>query len=655
MGSCCGSETIDEMEDDPFLQDTASSEDDVAPCGAPAAPVPNALRMYLDEDRNGAMDGVPAAAANWTWGQHGTGAIILVNTKHHLNNQDVVARSRILFRWLNDSADAPADGWTATLTVHPHARARVFTSRQKTGGDANALAVAAPIDLKAAAVQALYDAANGRFELWIEGAAFPASAVEADWRVTLTFDFTDTAGAAHQQAVEVRIAPWIMASDLDPTAAVYAVQAAAANPPPNPSLQHSIDAVAVAGGAVSNLRPVVGGKPFLRDVMKAGFLHAPHHQEITAMRALDHMSSYRALGIIPPAGSIRPMIDGTQVLAEGFLAAQDQDNTSQDNGGNLLVTPPIDGFPHGRILYGHAVNFECRMQDFFDHQRVQAPFHVDSSWLSVGHVDEYISFLPDAANPAWPWKILLMSPRLGYSIAWLASVRNNIAAGAIPQLLQDAATDAEASRVAAENFAALCVRLGNRGALAAVGGANGNLGAPGAYAADPAPPANSNGKMVRWDNGDHWVQSLDAYINTAGHGAQYDAAQPAIDAARATLLARLGGLGQDRILEIPALLDPTTVRAVTDTADSVNMLVVRNAQTHVLVPAPFGPVAANRYLFREYIEQEVTPLVDGITFVNDWDEFHHHEGEVHCGTNQAPHPLAAARRWWEQDEPGVAP
>jgi protein-arginine deiminase len=610
--------------------------------------------MHLDEDRNGAIEANPAAANPWTWGAHGTGAIILVNTKNVAVNQQVEARSEIAFRWVNNAADALGAAWTATLTVAPNQRARIFTARAKVALDANELPTLAPIDLKGGAVPALY-AGNGNFSLWIEATAFPASQLEADWKVTLTFNFTNTNGQAFQQVVEVRIAPWIMASDLDPTTTVYFVQSAQGEPPPNPSLQHTMTAFVQGAGAQFNRRPAVAGKPFFRDVMKCGYVHGPHHQEIAPLRGLDHLSPARGLGVLPPAGSIRPRLHAVPLLAEGALGVPDQPNTSQDHGGNLLVTPPIANFPHGRIVYGHAIGFECRMHDFFSHQRVQAPFHVDSSWLDVGHVDEFISFLPDAANVAWPWKIVLMSPRLGYAIAWLASVRNGAGAGAIAQLLADAATDAEASRLAGENFAALCHRLANRGGLQAVGGANGWLNAPGVYAPDPAPPGGSAGKMVRYGHDDHWVQSLDAYLGHVGHAAKYDAAQPAIDATRATLLARLGGLGQDRILEIPALLHPTHGNVVTDTADSVNMLVLRGAQTHVLVPAPFGPVVANTYLFREHIQQSVGPLVHTLTFVNEWDVFHAHDGEVHCGTNQIPAPLDDPRRWWTHLEPNNAP
>jgi protein-arginine deiminase len=35
-----------------------------------------------------------------------------------------------------------------------------------------------------------------------------------------------------------------------------------------------------------------------------------------------------------------------------------------------------------------------------------------------------------------------------------------------------------------------------------------------------------------------------------------------------------------------------------------------------------------------------------LTFLNDWQDFHAREGEIHCGTNQVPLPLPANRAWW---------
>jgi protein-arginine deiminase len=79
--------------------------------------------------------------------------------------------------------------------------------------------------------------------------------------------------------------------------------------------------------------------------------------------------------------------------------------TSQDSFGNLELTLPFsaDGtdYPFGRIYWGDGEGGEPAegLRDYLYAQGVQAPFVLDSSWLCVGHVDEWMSFVPDATAP----------------------------------------------------------------------------------------------------------------------------------------------------------------------------------------------------------------------------------------------------------------
>lgn len=95
--------------------------------------------------------------------------------------------------------------------------------------------------------------------------------------------------------------------------------------------------------------------------------------------------------------------------------------TSQDSFGNLEVTPPItvDGvsYPYGRIYYGDAGEAEMTddLQAELAAQQVQSPFVVDVSWLCVGHVDEFVTFLPDPSAPKG-FVMLLADIGLGYEL-----------------------------------------------------------------------------------------------------------------------------------------------------------------------------------------------------------------------------------------------
>jgi protein-arginine deiminase len=89
----------------------------------------------------------------------------------------------------------------------------------------------------------------------------------------------------------------------------------------------------------------------------------------------------------------------------GSLVAGTGRSNSQDSFGNLEVSPPVtvDGVEHpfGRIYYGANADFgpTPALRDLLASQVVQDPIELDTSWLCVGHVDEFISFVPDSTAP----------------------------------------------------------------------------------------------------------------------------------------------------------------------------------------------------------------------------------------------------------------
>ncbi|PIO24667.1 hypothetical protein AB205_0028810 [Aquarana catesbeiana] len=78
--------------------------------------------------------------------------------------------------------------------------------------------------------------------------------------------------------------------------------------------------------------------------------------------------------------------------------------TSLDSFGNLEVSPPVTvrgkNYPLGRILIGSSFpttsgrRMTKVVRDFLHAQRVQPPIELFSDWLFVGHVDEFLTFVP---------------------------------------------------------------------------------------------------------------------------------------------------------------------------------------------------------------------------------------------------------------------
>ncbi|NXX42961.1 PADI2 deiminase, partial [Tricholaema leucomelas] len=98
--------------------------------------------------------------------------------------------------------------------------------------------------------------------------------------------------------------------------------------------------------------------------------------------------------------------------------------TSLDSFGNLEVSPPVTvagkEYPLGRILIGSSFPTSAgrRMtkvvRDFLYAQQVQAPVELYSDWLSVGHVDEFVTFVP--TSDAKRFRMLMASPAACYKL-----------------------------------------------------------------------------------------------------------------------------------------------------------------------------------------------------------------------------------------------
>ena len=95
--------------------------------------------------------------------------------------------------------------------------------------------------------------------------------------------------------------------------------------------------------------------------------------------------------------------------------------SSQDSFGNMEVTPPLSAggvdYPFGRVYYGDAGYAQVTpgMRDMLDAQLVQRPIVLDVSWLCVGHVDEFMSFVPDPTAPRG-FRLLYADTRAGRAL-----------------------------------------------------------------------------------------------------------------------------------------------------------------------------------------------------------------------------------------------
>ncbi|MDU0968384.1 MAG: protein-arginine deiminase family protein [Actinomycetaceae bacterium] len=142
----------------------------------------------------------------------------------------------------------------------------------------------------------------------------------------------------------------------------------------------------------------------------------PKNGHITLITVRDQVNLYQAMyGLRGP---------GVGVLSLGT----NPKSFTLDSGGNIESLPPMPGYPAGRVLMGHRTKENipsdeeeneplepsATIRGFFESQGVQKPIYLDTSFLSVGHIDEFLSTVP--ANNKLGWKLVVASPKMGVDL-----------------------------------------------------------------------------------------------------------------------------------------------------------------------------------------------------------------------------------------------
>lgn len=95
-----------------------------------------------------------------------------------------------------------------------------------------------------------------------------------------------------------------------------------------------------------------------------------------------------------------------------------------DSTGNLETIPPYShngtSYPAGRVIMGTFGTDRPVILPFLEAQETQSPLELDTSWLFVGHVDEFFQFLP-AADTDRGWVLVADDPLLGLATLQKAS------------------------------------------------------------------------------------------------------------------------------------------------------------------------------------------------------------------------------------------
>jgi len=223
---------------------------------------------------------------------------------------------------------------------------------------------------------------GGEIELEVEGVEFYKTA-------TLHAEYRDAAGAVlSEDEVRLTTSPWLMQHHLDDAHELWITD----DLNKNKAIRDQFKEVL----GEENVHELGYWDLWVQDEIQYGY-------QITAdgpmSVVLDTIRDGQGYGGLTPFANEHLLRPDWGVFTVGTPIGN-----GYDYGGNLECTPPLTAngvdYPYGRIYYGHKVGAGATgpdpdVRDFFDAQTVQSPFTVDTTWLAVGHVDEFVTLIPD--------------------------------------------------------------------------------------------------------------------------------------------------------------------------------------------------------------------------------------------------------------------
>jgi len=368
---------------------------------------PPALTLMADTNRDGVVDFESDAEGKNEWSPE-RGALFLFNNDDDDDSGQPDHADEII-NGLADLADLAEvrlrhvpdfpDDVTVTLAINEEARdhVRVF---HLTNGWENAPVVTSGTELDTGLI------AEADLVFGIEGRSYAVP--EWDGRVTLTVTATTEAGVERSDSIVLRVAPWIMMSNIDRAKTVYVREHVGRNEAMIADLHRLAPAMGVDLFVIPGDAPYPTNNIWLQDTMEIGYSQsrAGSYQNVVLPanrnKPLDNFPKDELLG--PnygwfQSGTYRP-----------DFAAGGSGNQWLDWYGNLEVTPPLPGYPLGRVYFGRVddgAQLNPEVVAMIDAQEVQGPaLALDVSFLLIKHVDEVLAFIP-SGDPDHPYRVLV--------------------------------------------------------------------------------------------------------------------------------------------------------------------------------------------------------------------------------------------------------
>ncbi|PWG14391.1 hypothetical protein DF268_05745 [Streptomyces sp. V2] len=305
------------------------------------------------------------------------------------------------------------------------------------------------------------------------------------------------------------------------------------------------------------------------------------------------------------------------------LANPDQPKDwSLNSFGNLETIPPYThngrAYPAGRIIMGERKDNGARpsqkMRTLLASQGLQDPLLLDTSWLGVGHVDEFVQFLP--ADTPRGWRIGLADPDGGLRLLRDAQKAGH---GTTKVFSVPVKSGAQAPKATIDQA------LASRDLLAD------NQQAAQRIAANLA--------ILKRETG---ITDAEVVRVPALYQREYQPTglrAPRLTRVGPDLAERLQEHGQHQWLTSAKAAGTVTTSAYVPGA--VNGVVL--SRTRYLAPRQWGPVIGGKDIFTEAVTAAYRSAGMTVSYIDDYYTYHLGMGEVHCGTNTLRDTSAA---WW---------
>jgi protein-arginine deiminase len=376
------------------------------------------LRICLDvdADRDGVVDENNPAKGDWQWGTKGQGAILLAHTDRDHVNSDSEYTDRDQDTALLNFKDAslmiarrvgPSDlpsGCKIHLSVSQDQAQRIciYDELNHVGDEL----------IGPQQAQAKLEHTDQDTLFFVKGISFPD--IDFDGLIEIKLSLLKDGETLYSDRVVFRVAPWMMTPNtLSPTLVFVSRLSKGDNE------EFIEDLRKVVSQAGAQLDPVPfefhQDDPWMRDEIEIGYTQAPGKTihvifDSPRDRGLDHLAKRKLIS-----------------SRFGYVIRKSRHKaTKLDSFGNLEISPPVTvngvTYPLGRLLFGgtrpELMENPRRklkvLRDFFFAQKIQAPVELFSDWLSVGHIDEFMNFVP--AADAKGFKLLMASPDKGYDL-----------------------------------------------------------------------------------------------------------------------------------------------------------------------------------------------------------------------------------------------